>query len=198
MEKIELYIIALSHSIAQSNSYAVVLGEKNGTRRLPIVIGAYEAQAIAIAIENIEPTRPLTHDLMRNMIDILEVKLVEVNIVNIVSGVFYAQLVCEHGGQVHEIDSRTSDAIALAARLKCPIFTNEEVLSAAGVKLNEDELRLEQEGHEEQATEAHRPDSELTTKSMEELQHLLKDAIDHENYEGAARIRDEIAKRSTN
>jgi len=201
MERVEMEILALSHSITQSHSYAVVLGEKEGNRRLPIVIGGFEAQAIAIAIENIEPTRPLTHDLMKNMLDIFQINLLEVVIVKLTNGVFYAQLVCERDGQRYEIDSRTSDAIALAARFKCPIFTFENILAEAGINLSEEELKREEvETTEEEGEEPESVTTEegITSKSVEELNELLREALDKEDYERAAKIRDELNKRSAN
>ena len=195
-KKIELEIIALSHSITQSQSYAVVLGEKNGSRRLPIVIGGFEAQAIAIAIEEIEPTRPLTHDLMKNILTEFKIELREVIISDLINGVFYARLVCEHEGQLHHIDSRTSDAIALAARFKCPIFTFESVMDTAGIEIEEGELSDVEPpsivGSEEKEPPLY------TAKSIDELKTMLSEAIEQEDYEKAARIRDEINKRSTN
>ena len=195
-KKIELEIIALSHSITQSQSYAVVLGEKNGSRRLPIVIGGFEAQAIAIAIEEIEPTRPLTHDLMKNILTEFKIELNEVIISDLINGVFYARLVCEHEGQLHHIDSRTSDAIALAARFKCPIFTFESVMDTAGIEIEEGELSDVEPpsivGSEEKEPPLY------TAKSIDELKTMLSEAIEQEDYEKAARIRDEINKRSTN
>lgn len=203
MEKIELEIIALSHSITQSHSYAVVLGEKYGAkRRLPIVIGGFEAQAIAIAIENIEPTRPLTHDLMKNMLSIFEVELKQVVINDLKNGVFYSQLICELNGQTFEIDSRTSDAIALATRFNTPIFTYEPILESAGIQLDEEELQQE-EGEEsdlqEETAASESPVApDVSEKSVDDLKLLLEEAIDQEDYERAARIRDEINKRSGN
>lgn len=199
-QKIELEIVALSHSITQSQSYAVVLGEKDGTRRLPIVIGGFEAQAIAIAIENIEPTRPLTHDLMKNMLSTFSIQLKEVVVNDLVNGVFYARLVCNKNGEEIEIDSRTSDAIALAARFKCPIFTYESVMETAGIELDESEIEREKEaspmgGGQEEAAGSEGP---ITGKSIEELKKMLGEAIDREDYEKAARIRDELSKRSSN
>lgn len=194
--KIELEIIALSHSITQSQSYAVVLGEKNGSRRLPIVIGGFEAQAIAIAIEEIEPTRPLTHDLMKNILTEFKIELKEVIISDLINGVFYARLVCEHEGEIHYIDSRTSDAIALAARFKCPIFTFESVMDTAGIEIEEGELSEVEPPSIIRSEEKEPP--RYTAKSIDELKTMLNEAIEQEDYEKAARIRDEINKRSTN
>ena len=139
MQKIELEIVALSHSITQSNSYAVILGEVNGLRRLPIVIGGFEAQAIAVALENMHPSRPLTHDLMKNFMTAFNLQLQEVYICDLQEGIFYSKLICSHEGQISEIDSRTSDAIAMAVRYGCPIFTYEFIMENAGVVLDDQE-----------------------------------------------------------
>ena len=137
MKKIELDIVALSHSVTHSNNYAVVLGEQDGVRRLPIVIGGFEAQAIAVAMERMTPSRPLTHDLFKNSMDTFDITLKEIVINNLLDGIFYARLVCEKNGEVLEIDSRTSDALAMAVRFECPIYTYEFILDAAGVILED-------------------------------------------------------------
>ena len=137
MKKIELDIVALSHSVTQSHNYAVVLGEQNGSRRLPIVIGGFEAQAIAVAMERMTPNRPLTHDLFKNALETFNVDVKEVIINNLLDGIFYARLVCLKSGDLIEIDSRTSDAIAMAVRFECPIYTHEFIMETAGVVLDE-------------------------------------------------------------
>ena len=139
MDRIKLDIIGLSYSQTQSGAYALVLEESEGQRRLPIVIGSSEAQAIAIELENMAPSRPLTHDLVKSFADEFEISLEEVIIYNLVDGVFYAKLMCSNGTKQVEIDSRTSDAIALAVRFGCPIFTYEFILSSAGFEKREDE-----------------------------------------------------------
>ena len=136
MKKVRLDIMALSHSVTQSHNYAVVLGEENGKRRLPIVIGGFEAQAIAVALENMTPNRPLTHDLFKNTLDSFEIELKEVVINNLLDGIFYAQLVCVQDGNVMQIDARTSDAIAMAVRFGCPIYTFDFILDQAGVEMD--------------------------------------------------------------
>jgi len=141
MNKIELDIVALSHSVTQSHSYAIVLGELDGNRRLPIVIGGFEAQAIAVAMEKMKPNRPLTHDLFKNTLDSFEIKLKEIVINNLIDGIFYAKLVCSKNGEIFEIDSRTSDAIAMAVRFGCPIYTFDFILKDAGVILEDEEKR---------------------------------------------------------
>jgi len=141
MNKIELEIVALSHSVTQSHNYAVVLGEVNGNKRLPIVIGGFEAQAIAVAMESMTPNRPLTHDLFKNTLDTFEIDLVEIVINNLMDGIFYAQLICEKNGETFTIDSRTSDALAMAVRYSCPIYTMDFIMEEAGVVLEDTETK---------------------------------------------------------
>lgn len=197
MKKVELEIVALSHSLAQSQNYAVVLGEQQGERRLPIVIGGFEAQAIAIAMEGMSPSRPMTHDLMKNMIDNFNVRLREVIINNLVDGIFYARLICEQDGKEMEIDSRTSDAIALAVRFEAPIYTYEFILEQAGIILEEDVERDVQRAKSRRESSSSEKRS-LSDYSEEELNTLLQEVLDKEDYEQAARIRDEMQKRSNN
>lgn len=187
-KKILLEIVALSHSVTQSNNYAVVLGEVNGNRRLPIVIGGYEAQAIAVSMERMIPNLPLTHDLFKNTLDTFQIKILEIIITDLVEGIFFATLVCERNGEVYEVDSRTSDALAMAVRFDCPIYTYDKILESAGVIL-EVESEERKEPKRELATEYY------ASKSSEELNHLLDEALVDENYEKAAEIRDEIKRR---
>lgn len=201
MDKIELEIAALSHSITHSSSYAVVLGEVDGVRRLPIVIGSFEAQAIAVTIENISPARPLTHDLMKNVLDEIKVKLIEVIINDLKEGVFYAQLICEMNGSQFEMDSRTSDAIALAVRFGCPIYTYEFILDSAGITIEDSEIEGEESSDPSvpEQTEGLFPELESQKeKTLEELKQMLAEALDNEDYESAARIRDEIKRKLEN
>ena len=142
MEKIVLDIIGLSYSQTQSGAYALVLGEQGGKRRLPIIIGGFEAQAIAIALENMTPSRQLTHDLFKSFSDSFNIKLKEVVIYNLLEGIFYSKLICQNGSEEIEIDARTSDAIALAVRFKCPVYTFENILSKAGVILEDEEHKM--------------------------------------------------------
>ncbi|NET32200.1 MAG: bifunctional nuclease family protein [Cyanothece sp. SIO1E1] len=193
MKKIPLDIVALSHSVPQSQNFAVVLGEQDGIRRLPIVIGSFEAQAIAVAMERMNPNRPLTHDLFKNTLETFNISLKEVIINNLLDGIFYARLVCLKDGELIDIDSRTSDALALAVRFKCPIFTYEFILDAAGVVIDE---------NEEAATvepEAKKPKSSkkgsLSSYSVDDLAQLLDEVLAEENYERAAEIRDELNRR---
>lgn len=137
MKKIELEIVALSHSITQTHSYAVVLGEINGLRRLPIVIGGFEAQAIAVALEKMHPSRPLTHDLMKNFMTAFSIDLQEIIISDLQEGIFYSKLICISEHDTVEIDSRTSDALALAVRFGCPIYTYENIIESAGILMED-------------------------------------------------------------
>ena len=203
MKKIELDIVALSHSVTQSHNYAVVLGEQDGSRRLPIVIGGFEAQAIAVAMERMSPNRPLTHDLFKNALEVFEVELKEVVINNLLDGIFYARLVCMKNGKEFEIDSRTSDALAMAVRFNCPIYTYEFILDAAGVILEEPEEGEAAEASEDAPKKARRKKKKavtggapsLASHSIEELELMLKEVLGEEDYEEAAKIRDEINKR---
>lgn len=191
MRKIALDIVALSHSVTQSNNYAVVLGERDGARRLPIVIGGFEAQAIAVSIEGMLPNRPLTHDLFKNTLDIFNVELKEIIINNLLEGIFYARLICLKDGELIEIDSRTSDALALAVRFGCPIYTYEFILDAAGVELQETEDGDLMEVEDGDSNE----EPELSRMTVEQLRHSLDEVLAAEDYESAARIRDEINRR---
>lgn len=199
MKKTELEIVALSHSITQTHSYAVVLGEINGLRRLPIVIGGFEAQAIAVALERMQPSRPLTHDLFASMMSTFDIELTEVIIYKLEEGIFFAKLVCSHNNDVVEIDSRTSDALALAVRTGCRIFTYENILDAAGLFLDPTETTGEQEGKEPQEASyisATPQEKNLADMSLDELKTLLHQVLEQEDYVRAIPIRDEINKRT--
>lgn len=201
MKKIELEIVALSHSVTQTHSYAVVLGEVNGLRRLPIVIGGFEAQAIAVALERMQPSRPLTHDLFANFMTTFSIDLTEVIIYKLEEGIFFAKLVCQtNNDETIEIDSRTSDALALAVRANCRIYTFENILEAAG-------LYLDQSSGENQPSETPDPrtlsassskvtsDKDLKTLNLDELNTLLHQVLEQEDYVRAITIRDEINSR---
>ena len=190
MKKIELEIVALSHSITQTNSYAVVLGEVNGLRRLPIVIGGFEAQAIAVALERMKPTRPLTHDLMKNFMMAFKIDLHEVIIADLQEGIFYSKLLCSSDADTVEIDSRTSDALALAVRFGCPIYIYEKIFDVAGVENPE----MESEAAK-QVSEATSSNQDLKSMPLEELNLLLNDVLEQEDYIRAIAIRDEINAR---
>jgi uncharacterized protein len=196
MKKIELEIVALSHSITQTQSYAVVLGEMNGLRRLPIVIGGFEAQAIAVALERMSPSRPLTHDLMKNFMMSFNVELHEIIINNLQEGIFYSKLVCSSENDTVEIDSRTSDALALAVRFGCPIYTYDNILDQAGVLMDE-EMMPAQESKETVSAEKSKSDN-LKGLTVEELNALLTEVLENEDYIRAIKIRDEIKRRNTN
>lgn len=197
MKKIELEIVALSHSITQTHSYAVVLGEVNGLRRLPIVIGGFEAQAIAVALEKMHPSRPLTHDLMKNFMNAFTIDLQEIVICDLQEGIFYSKLICVSEHDTVEIDSRTSDALALAVRFGCPIYTYENILESAGI-LMEDPSGKKKTPREAVAAEASTGSSsheDLKAMSVEELHTLLSEVLEQEDYIRAIAIRDEINSR---
>ena len=193
MKKIELEIVALSHSITQTHSYAVVLGEVNGLRRLPIVIGGFEAQAIAVALERMSPSRPLTHDLMKNFMMAFNVELHEVIINDLQEGIFYSKLVCSSANDTVEIDSRTSDALALAVRFGCPVYTYESILEQAGILMEDDgkKKKVQTVSNPEPAAGG----DDLTAMSLDELNTLLNEVLEHEDYIRAIAIRDEIKNR---
>lgn len=190
MEKVELRFLRITYSHTHAGAYALILSEVHGDRRLPIIIGGVEAQAIAIQVENIKPARPLTHDLFKNVSDTLGFTLKEVIINDLVEGIFHAQLVVEQNGLEVAIDARSSDAIALALRFDCPIHTYEFILSAAGLKVEEGEEEAT-EGDEKKASGK----SEKRAASVEELRELLEEALNDEDYERASKLRDEIKKR---
>lgn len=193
MKKVRLEIVGLSYSQTQSGAYALVLGESAGTRRLPIIIGGFEAQAIAIELEKMTPSRPLTHDLFKTFAETFDVQVNEVLIYNLVEGIFYAKLICNDGTKDVEIDARTSDAIALAVRFACPIYTYEFILKSAGIVLDDENAgiagNIEAEvPHKEVSGDT----DDLKSKSTEELKNLLQTALDDEQYETASKIRDEL------
>lgn len=194
MKKVRLEIVGLSYSQTQSGAYALVLGESAGTRRLPIIIGGFEAQAIAIELEKMTPSRPLTHDLFKTFAETFDIHVNEVLIYNLVEGIFYAKLICNDGTKDVEIDARTSDAIALAVRFSCPIFTYEFILKSAGIVLDDENAGLagniEAEATVSEGTTGSEDD--LKSKSTEELKSMLQTALDDEQYETASKIRDEL------
>ena len=198
MKKIGLDIIGLSYSQTQSGAYALVLGEMDGNRRLPIIIGGFEAQAIAIELEDMTPSRPLTHDLFKDFADTFEIKIEEVIIYNLSEGIFHAKLLCNRNGEQQEIDARTSDAVALAVRFKCPIYTYEFILKEAGIILEEEEEVTSKKIVPEKTKEKPKEKKPIDSLNISELKEKLQQAIDTENYEEASKIRDEINKRSGN
>ena len=193
MEKIKLDIIGMSYSQSQSGAYALILGEHDGNRRLPIIIGGFEAQAIAIELEKIRTPRPLTHDLFKSFAEAYHITVSEVVINKFSEGVFYAKLVCTDGKHEQEVDSRTSDAIALALRFSCPVYTYESIMVAAGI-LMEEEAELSKTEEQKIETDSGEQIS-YHDFSADELKDLLKGAIENEDYEKASRIRDEINRR---
>ena len=196
MEKFKLEIVGLSYSQTQSGAYALVLQEVEGSRRLPIIIGGFEAQAIAIELEKMVPTRPLTHDLFKNFATAFDIQVKEVVIYNLVEGIFYSKLICEQNGKEVEIDARTSDAIAIGIRFNCEIYTYENILESAGITM--DETGIDDDGDLiAEAFEEGESEGVLESLSVEELQFELNKAIEDEDYELASKIRDEINKKES-
>ncbi|MFC6999424.1 bifunctional nuclease family protein [Rufibacter roseus] len=204
MKKIELEILGLSSSQSQSGSFALVLGEKEGSRRLPIIIGMFEAQSIAIQIEKINPTRPLTHDLFKSFAQQMDVSVREIMISDLKEGVFFSKIVCTDGEKEFELDARPSDAIAIGLRFGVPIFTVESVLSEAGIILSDMDEEEEDEETDEIPTSSSSSSSassssassgKISEVSVDELNTMLNEALEKEDYERAAKIRDELNKR---
>ncbi|MCK5137304.1 MAG: bifunctional nuclease family protein [Bacteroidales bacterium] len=205
MGKIKLNVLGISYSQTQSGAYALVLSEEEGKRRIPIIVGGFEAQAIAIELEGLAPPRPLTHDLFKNFSESYGIRILEVNIHKLEDGVFFANILCDNGDQQITLDARTSDAIALALRFQCPIFTTDEIIEKAGIVLD-----FEKDSDQEQTETPEAQEITLTPgkskkrtihpdiseSSMEELKSLLAEAVLKEDYERASEIRDEINRRS--
>ncbi|GAB3225389.1 bifunctional nuclease family protein [Hymenobacter seoulensis] len=206
MKKIPLEILGLSSSQSQSGSFALILGEKTGNRRLPIIIGMFEAQSIAIQIEKINPNRPLTHDLFKSFAEQVHVAVLEVLISDLKEGVFYSKIVCSDGASTFELDSRPSDAIAIGLRFGVPIFTVESVLSEAGIILSDldenadedddDTDEDEDEDNDQPSPKPSEPRDPSGQVSLDELTKMLAQALEREDYEKAAKIRDELNKRN--
>jgi bifunctional DNase/RNase len=192
MLKIKLNVLGLSVSQTQTGAYALVLAEESGDRRIPIIIGPVEAQSIAIQMEGLHPPRPLTHDLFKNVAKAFDIELVEVVIYKLEEGIFYSELICEENDTRVAIDSRTSDAVALALRFKCPIYTTEGILSQAGIVIDIAES-IEHDNVSEDLNS--QGDDKYEFNSIEELEQILQDAVRDENYELASEVRDEISKR---
>lgn len=199
MKKVKLNILGLSYSQTQTGAYALVLSEADGNRRIPIIIGAVEAQAIAIQLEGLKPPRPLTHDLFLNVALAFDIEIAEVFIHKLEEGIFYAEIVCEQNSNRIRVDSRTSDAIALALRFECPIYTTEEIIEKAGINMEFDEsgeLSEEtEEGDRENITKSSAGHVDYSEYSLDDLNELLDAAVNDEDYEKASEIRDEINKR---
>jgi uncharacterized protein len=201
MEKVKLNVLGISYSQTQTGAYALVLAEENGRRRIPIIVGGFEAQAIAIQLEGLKPPRPLTHDLFLNFAHTFNIDLLEVNVYKLEEGVFYSKLTCDNGQRIIEIDARTSDAIALALRFKCPIYTTEDILKKAGIILDFEKETAVQQGGDPISSPRNiqvQDNSfmeEIKKSNLQELQDLLDEAIRDENYEKASLIRDELNRR---
>ena len=199
MSKIRLNVLGISYSQTQSGAYALVLSEENGQRRVPIIVGGFEAQAIAIQLEGLKPPRPLTHDLFVNFASAFKINVVEVNIYKLEEGVFFSKLICDNGQTRISIDARTSDAIALALRCKSPIYTTEDILSRAGIIIDfENDTKNIKSEHDELKTGAKatsKSHDEFKNMNSKELTDLLEAAISKENYERASLIRDELNNR---
>lgn len=194
MQKIKLNILGLSVSQTQSGAYALVLAEEHGDRRIPIIIGPVEAQAIAIQMEGLKPPRPLTHDLIKNIALAFEITLLEVTIHKLEEGIFFSELLCEMDGKEVRIDSRTSDAIALALRFRCPIYTTEEILKKAGIVLEMNEEHISRPSEVESGPPKY-PKTAYDKYTLTDLEAALSEAIQQEDYEKASLIRDEIKRR---
>jgi hypothetical protein len=201
MEKVKLNVLGISYSQTQTGAYALVLAEENGRRRIPIIVGGFEAQAIAIQLEGLKPPRPLTHDLFLNFAHTFNIDLLEVTVYKLEEGVFYSKLTCDNGQRIIEIDARTSDAIALALRFKCPIYTTEDILKKAGIILDFEKEAAVQPGADPASSPRNIQvqDSsfleEIRKSNLEELKELLDEAVKDENYERASLIRDELNRR---
>ena len=186
--------MGISYSQTQSGAYALILIEENGDRRIPIIIGGFEAQAIVIKLENLDPPRPLTHDLFKQFADEFHVSVFEVIIYKLEEGVFFSKLVCNNGEKEVSIDSRTSDAVALALRFGCPIYISEDILEKAGITINSSETEVSEINEVEKLFET--GSSKYGSYSDEELYKMIDESVKTEDYERAAAIRDEIEKRN--
>lgn len=202
MSKIKLNVLGISYSQTQTGAYALVLAEEDGKRRIPIIVGGFEAQAIAIQLEGLKPPRPLTHDLFYNFAKSFEINILEVTIHKLEEGVFHSKLTCYDGDKKIEIDTRTSDAIALALRFKCPIYTSTDIIDRAGIVLDfeqeADELEEEETTEKNIEIEDDSSDSNIAGMNDNDLNQLLQKAIKDEDYEKASRIRDELNHRQGN
>jgi hypothetical protein len=204
MNKKKLEIVGMSYSQSQTGAYALILGSPGEKRRLPIIIGGAEAQSIAMELEKMKPARPLTHDLFKSFADHYFIKIVEVLINKFEEGIFYSVLVCEKEGQISEIDSRTSDAVALALRFGCPIYVNVDILEEAGIVMDDDPMGEDPEAEEPKSEAPAKPKKSTPKRpkkgkydsyTVNQLEEMLKSAIDKENYEEASLLRDELEKR---
>ena len=192
MKRIKLKVMGISYSQTQSGAYALLLIEENGERRIPIIIGGFEAQAIVIKLENLEPPRPLTHDLIKKIADQFNITVMEVMIYKLEEGVFFSKIICNNGEKEYSIDSRTSDAVAIALRFGCPIFIDNDILEKAQLTNTPSDADMVSSGESGNLNE---PSSKYSSLSDEELYKLIDDAVKTEDYERAASIRDELEKR---
>jgi uncharacterized protein len=202
MSKIKLNVLGISYSQTQTGAYALVLAEEEGKRRIPIIVGGFEAQAIAIQLEGLKPPRPLTHDLFYNFAETFNITLLEVTIHKLEEGVFHSKLTCFDGSKTIEIDARTSDAIALALRFKCPIYTSPEIIERAGIVLD---FEQESDEYDEEEADSHEVEIQddlsgknLSSMDLQELNQILEKAINDEDYEKASQVRDELKRRKSN
>jgi bifunctional DNase/RNase len=194
MKRVKLKVMGISYSQTQSGAYALILIEENGERRIPIIIGGFEAQAIVIKLENLDPPRPLTHDLFKKFADEFNISVKEVMISRLEEGVFYSKLICSNGTKEYAIDSRTSDAVALALRFECPIYITEEIIDKAGITINPSDSDISVSSETENLFESE-DISKYDSFSDDELYKLIDEAVKTEDYERAAAVRDEIEKR---
>jgi len=192
MKRIKLKVMGISYSQTQSGAYALLLIEENGERRIPIIIGGFEAQAIVIKLENLEPPRPLTHDLFKKFADQFKIAVIEVMIYKLEDGVFFSKLVCNNGEKEYSIDSRTSDAVAIALRFGCPIYIDEDILEKAQISNTPSDT---EPASTEEVDSGSQQNSKYGSFSDEELYKMIDEAVKTEDYEKAASIRDEIEKR---
>jgi len=193
MKRVKLKVMGISYSQTQSGAYALILIEESGDRRIPIIIGGFEAQAIVIKLENLDPPRPLTHDLFKKFADEFNISIIEVMVYKLEEGVFFSKLVCNDGKKEYSIDARTSDAVAIALRFECPIFITEEILEQAGITINPSDSEITSVTDTDTVFET--DSSKYTSYSDEELYKMIDEAVNTEDYERAAAVRDEIEKR---
>jgi uncharacterized protein len=193
MKRVKLKVMGISYSQTQSGAYALILLEENGERRIPIIIGGFEAQAIVIKLENLDPPRPLTHDLFKKFADEFNISITEVMIYKLEEGVFFSKLVCTNDQKTYSIDSRTSDAVAIALRFDCPIYITEEILDKAGITISPSDGEVSSAGDTNTIFESETV--KYGSYSDDELYKMIDEAVKTEDYEKAASIRDEIEKR---
>ncbi len=200
---IKLNVLGISYSQTQSGAYALILTEEQGDRRIPIIVGGFEAQAIAIELEGLKPPRPLTHDLFLSFAKVYGISIKEVVIYKLEEGVFFSQLLCDNGDEKITLDARTSDAIALALRFKCPIYTTEEIITKAGIVLDFDKETDEKapdtpkkEKSKKKGKKAPADKTDYSSLSVDELQKMMEEAISNENYEKASALKEEIDRRT--